>query len=87
VRGGYRAGDVDEERGCFEEGDDEERVVIWVEFGGVDGCLEFGGADSGLCGEIPETSATVLGGCQEVSATARPTNVEVSGKGPFRMVT
>jgi hypothetical protein len=81
---GDGGGDVDEEWGGFEQGDDEEGVIVWVKFGGVDGRFEFGGADSGLCGQIPEAGTAVLRGRQEVAATARPAGVDVSGKGALR---
>ena len=45
---GYGLGDVDKEGGCLEKGDHEEKVVVWVEFGGVDGGFEFSGADPRL---------------------------------------
>ena len=65
-------GDVDEERPVFEQGNDEEVVVVWVEFGGVDWGGEFDKSDSFLCLEVPEDGAPVLRGCEEVAAAARP---------------
>ncbi len=75
VSGGDGLGDVDQEGRGFEEGDDEEEVVVGVELGGVDWGFKFGRADSRLVGEIPEEGTAVLRRREEVATAARPTEV------------
>jgi hypothetical protein len=56
-------GDVDEKGPVFEQGHDEEIVVMWVKFGCVDWGGEFDESDSFLCLEVPEDVPPVLRGC------------------------
>lgn len=64
--------DVDQEWVVFEQGYAEDERIVRVKLGGVDGGLEFGGADADLGGEIPEDGATVLRCGEEVATTSRP---------------